>query len=250
MNLRRGFRPLGAVLVYAALAGCATVAEPVGEPNPADPWEGMNRKVFAFNDALDDKVLKPTATVYEKVVPTVVRDGVNNFFNNLTDAWSAANWLLQGEISKGVAQGARFAWNSTIGVAGVWDASSYFGLDRNSQDFGQTLGAWGVGMGPYLVLPLVGPSSVRDTVALPVNRLAGSSAWFHSPSAKLNSAVLDVVSTRASLLKAGDLVDGIALDKYTFFRDAYLQRRAHRPKADAEEDDFELAEPSKPAPAP
>jgi phospholipid-binding lipoprotein MlaA len=221
------------------LTGCASVAPPAGEPNPKDPWEGLNRKVFALNEQIDENMLKPTAQVYQRVVPNPVREGVGNAFSNLSDIWSSLNWMLQGEFNKSMEQGARFAFNTTIGVLGVFDVSTRFGLEKRSQDFGQTLGAWGVGMGPYMVLPLLGPSSLRDTAALPVNQLAGASAWFDANNTKIGAAALNIISTRASLLKAGDLVDGIALDKYTFFRDAYLQRRAPKPKSSAQEDDFE-----------
>ena len=223
------------LLACALLAGCASIAPPAGEPNPKDPWEGLNRKVFGLNEQIDENMLKPTAQVYQRVVPNPVRDGVGNFFDNLSDAWSSVNWMLQG---------ARFAFNSTIGVLGVFDVSTRFGLEKHSQDFGQTLGAWGLGTGPYLVLPLLGPSSLRDTAALPVNQLAGASAWFDANNTKLGAAALNIVSARASLLKASELVDGIALDKYTFLRDAYLQRRAPKPKSSAQDDDFEVLPPA------
>lgn len=229
-----------------ALGGCASVAPP-GERNPQDPYEGVNRKVFAFNESLDRRLLKPAAQTYQNVVPSPVREGVRNFFGNLGDAWSAVNWLLQGEFNKGVEQGARFAWNSTLGLAGVFDVSGSFGLDKRSQDFGQTLGRWGVGPGPYLVLPVFGPSSVRDAMALPVNAMAGNGFWFEARNTQVAVQALDVISLRASLLKAGDLVEGIALDKYTFFRDAYLQRRAQKSKSTADEDDFEVL-PATPKP--
>lgn len=235
-----------ALALALALGGCASVA-PLGERNPQDPYEGVNRKVFAFNESLDRRLLKPAAQTYQNVVPSPVREGVRNFFGNLGDAWSAVNWLLQGEFNKGVEQGARFAWNSTLGLAGVFDVSGSFGLDKRSQDFGQTLGRWGVGPGPYLVLPVFGPSSVRDAMALPVNAMAGNGFWFEARNTQVAVQALDVISLRASLLKAGDLVEGIALDKYTFFRDAYLQRRAQKPKSTADEDDFEVL-PATPKP--
>lgn len=224
------------------LAGCASVAPPAGEPHPQDPWEGANRKVFAFNDAVDGAVLKPVAKAYEKVVPMPVREAVGNFFGNLGDAWSAVNWLLQGEFHRATEQGARFAWNSTVGVAGLFDVSASFGLDKRSQDFGQTLGAWGMGLGPYVVLPLFGPSSVRDVAALPVNRLASNNWVISDGNGRVAAAALELVSLRASLLGAEKLVDGIALDKYTFFRDAYLQRRGAKRKAE-DDDGFEIVSP-------
>lgn len=231
---------VAALLVAVAVSACASVVPPPGEPNPRDPYESVNRRMFAFNERLDAKVLKPAAQSYQTLVPEPVRDGVRNFFGNLGDAWSAVNWLLQGDVHRGVEQGARFAWNSTLGVAGLFDVSTSFGLDKRSQDFGQTLGAWGVGAGPYLVLPVFGPSSFRDAAALPVNSMGGSGWWFESQRTQIAMRALDVIGLRADLLKAGDLVEGIALDKYTFFRDAYLQRRGGKGKKPAEDDDFEV----------
>jgi len=237
---------LAALTLALALAGCVSVAPQAGDGRPNDPYEAMNRKVFAFNDSLDRRLLKPAALTYQKVVPSPVRDSVRNFLGNLGDAWSAVNWLLQGEFNKGVEQGARFAWNTTLGVAGLFDVSATFGLDKRSQDFGQTLGTWGVEQGAYLVLPVLGPSSIRDAMALPINSVAGNGYWFDSRTTQIAVQALDVVSLRASLLQAGDLVDGIALDKYTFFRDAYLQRRASKPKSASDDDDFEVLPPTKP----
>lgn len=237
---------LAALTLALALGGCASVAPPAGDARPNDPYEAMNRKVFAFNDSLDRRLLKPAALTYQKVVPSPVRDSVRNFFGNLGDAWSAVNWLLQGEFNKGAEQGARFAWNTTLGVAGLFDVSTTFGLDKRSQDFGQTLGTWGVEQGAYLVLPVLGPSSIRDAMALPINSVAGNGYWFDSRTTQIAVQALDVVSLRASLLQAGDLVEGIALDKYTFFRDAYLQRRASKPKSASDDDDFEVLPTTKP----
>ncbi len=236
-----------ACLLALSLGGCASVSPGVVNAQPQDPYEAMNRKVFAFNDRLDRRILKPAAQAYEEAVPSAVRESVRNVFGNLADAWSSVNWLLQGEFNKGVTQAARFAWNSTLGLAGLFDVGSSFGLDKNSQDFGQTLGIWGVEQGPYLVLPVLGPSSVRDAAALPLNSMAGNGFWFDGRTTQVAMQALDVISLRASLLKAGDLVEGIALDKYTFFRDAYLQRRAPKRKSAADDDDFEvLPSPTQP----
>lgn len=224
------------------LGACASVAPPAGEPHPQDPWEGANRQVFAFNDAVDRTLFKPLAQAYEHTVPVPVRDAVGNFFGNLGDAWSAVNWLLQGELQRATEQGARFAWNSTLGVAGLFDVGESFGLGKRSQDFGQTLGAWGLGLGPYMVLPLFGPSSLRDVAALPVNRLASNTWVISDNGSRVAAAALELVSLRASLLGAERIVDGIALDKYTFFRDAYLQRRGAKRKADDDEG-FEIVTP-------
>lgn len=234
----------GTLLLPALLlAGCASVAPQASEPNPQDPWESTNRKVFAFNDAVDGALIKPVAQAYEAALPAPVREAVGNFFSNIGDAWSAVNWLLQGELQRATEQGARFAWNSTVGLAGLLDVSSHFGLDKRSQDFGQTLGAWGMGLGPYVVLPLFGPSSLRDVAALPINRWASNNMVISDGNGRVAAAALELVSLRASLLSAEKVVDGIALDKYTFFRDAYLQRRGAKRKPD-DDDGFEIVSPT------
>lgn len=235
-------------LLALLLSGCASTALPPGvEPHPKDPWEGFNRKVFAFNDVLDEAAVKPAARAYQSAVPTPVRDSVGNFFGNLSDAWSSVNWLLQGEFRHSVEQGARFIFNSTFGIVGLFDVAGEAGIDKHSQNFAQTLGAWGVGRGNYLVLPLLGPSTVRDTFALPVDRLARSSVWFDTSAAQWWAAGVEAVHVRSTLLQAGELVEGIALDKYTFFRDAYLQRTNYQKKkwrAKSEDDGFEVVAPT------
>jgi len=190
-----------------------------------DPWEEWNRKVFAFNEKLDENVLKPVATAYSEVVPSPIRTGIDNFFGNIGDAWSAVNLLLQGRFKAGVEQGMRFAVNSTLGIAGLLDIATEAGLEKNSQDFGKTLGKWGMGTGAYVVWPVFGPSSVRDSIALPVDWQASPGVLFDDGRKKIGITALNLVNTRANFLRAGEMLEGIALDKYTFFRDAYLQRR-------------------------
>src|SRR5471032_3070838 len=148
--------------VTVLLSGCAG-------PNPRDPYEKFNRAMFKFNDTVDQVALKPAATAYRNVLPTFVQTGVNNFFGNLADAWSAVNNLLQGKGEAGMTDVTRFALNSTLGLAGLLDIASEAGLQKHKEDFGQTLGHWGVPSGPYLMLPILGPSTVRDTVALPLD---------------------------------------------------------------------------------
>ena len=190
-----------------------------------DPWESWNRKVFAFNESLDENVLKPVATAYSEIVPAPIRTGIDNFFGNIGDAWSAVNLMLQGRFKAGVEQGMRFAVNSTIGLAGVLDIATEAGLEKNSQDFGKTLGKWGMGTGAYVVWPLFGPSSVRDSLALPLDWKASPGVIFDDGRKKVVITGLSLVNTRANFLRAGEMLEGIALDKYTFYRDAYLQRR-------------------------
>jgi len=208
------------------LCGCTTIQAAKGGPGQRlDPWEHWNRKVFNFNEDLDRKVLVPVATTYTDVVPQEVRRGVGNFFNNFADAWSAINNMLQGKFEIGFEDATRVGANTLFGLGGILDVASEMGLDHHYEDFGQTLGRWGVGAGAYVVLPVLGPSTVRDAAALPVDRLATPPAFFDGTKTQLALTGLQIVNKRASLLGATRVIDEIALDKYTFIRDAYLQRR-------------------------
>ncbi|TFW21956.1 MlaA family lipoprotein [Duganella callida] len=214
-HLRQAALALG---VTAMLAGCAG-------PNPRDPYESYNRAMFSFNDTVDTYALKPVATVYKDVLPSFVQTGVNNFFGNLADAWTAVNNLLQGKGEEGMSDVSRFALNSTLGILGLFDIASEAGLQKHKEDFGQTLGVWGVESGPYLVLPLLGPSTVRDTVALPAD-IVGDIWRYKDPTNVRNIGTgIRVIDTRANLLDASSLLEDAALDRYEFLRDGYLQRR-------------------------
>ncbi len=235
--VRWAARLAGAALL-AALMGCATVkgadgagATSGGAPsvvrvsNPKDPLEPWNRKVYAFNEALDEAVLKPVARTYVNVMPSFARTGIGNFFGNFGDAWSVVNHFLQGKVQSGLEMTIRVAMNSVLGLGGVLDIASEAGIDRHDEDFGQTLGRWGVPAGAYLVWPLLGPSSLRETAAMPLDR-----GW--SPSLVINDGGVvaaltgvQLIDTRARLLNASRLLDDVALDKYVFTRDAYLSRR-------------------------
>ena len=205
--------------VLLGLAGCAT------GPNPRDPFEPFNRKVATFNEEVDEAILKPVATTYRDTVPELARTGVTNFFGNLGDAWSAVNALLQLRIHYAAENWLRFSFNTVFGFAGVLDIATEMGVERHREDFGQTLGRWGVPAGPYLVLPLLGPSTVRDTAALPVDA-RGDLVHQFDPSSTENSVyVLRAVDLRANLLRASSMLEDVALDKYSFTRDAYLQLR-------------------------
>ena len=214
------------------LAGCATTGA-AGGPNAAaptaqvasDPWENWNRKVYAFNDAVDTAVLKPVAETYRSVVPQLVRTGVGNVFGNIGDLWSAANHLLQGKLGHGVQMGMRVLTNTIFGLGGLLDPASEMGLPRRSEDFGQTLGRWGVGPGPYVVLPLLGPSTVRDTAAFVLDRQAAASNLANNGNAALGITTLELVNLRAGLLSTTKMIDDVALDKYSFVRGAFLARR-------------------------
>lgn len=207
------------LLALALLQGCAT------GPNPRDPFEPFNRSVSRFNEGLDEAIVKPVAQAYQEVLPSPVRTGVNNFFSNLTDAWSMVNNLLQGRLQAAGDSWVRFSVNTTIGLGGVLDWATEMGIERHREDFGKTLGHWGVGTGPYLVLPILGPSTVRDAAALMVDTQGDLVTHVHDVSARNSLYVLRAVDLRASLLRAGEVLDQAALDKYSFTRDAYLQRR-------------------------
>lgn len=212
---------LAVVLSCAALAGCASGPQ----AHPADPLEPFNRAMFEFNDALDRTVAKPVATVYRDVTPELVRRGVGNFFNNLEDAWSFVNNLLQFKGEGAANSFMRVAVNTVFGLGGILDVATEMRIERHTEDFGQTLGRWGVGAGPYVVLPVLGPSTLRDTAALPAD-VRGDMVAQQDDIALRNSLwTLRAVDNRAQLLKAGEVLEQVALDKYTFVRDAHLQRR-------------------------
>lgn len=222
-------RLLGVWLVLGALmlGGCASAPH----AHPRDPLEPFNRGVQRFNDSVDEAVLKPVATVYRDVTPDLVRTGVNNFFSNLRDLWSAANAALQLRPREAVENFMRFGVNTFWGIGGVFDVASEMQIERTPLDFGQTLGRWGVPSGPYLVLPLMGPSSVRDTVGMSVESTGDLLGTIdHIPTRNVLYG-LRIVETRANLLRAGSLLDQAALDKYSFTRDAYLQRRESQIRA-------------------
>ena len=212
----------GAVLfMLGVLSGCATS----GTHNPADPLEGFNRAMFKFNDTVDTVALKPAATVYQKVLPSFVQTGVGNFFGNLADAWTAVNNLLQGKVESGLTDVMRVAVNSTFGLAGVLDIGSEAGLPKHKEDFGQTLGKWGVKPGPYVVLPMFGPSTLRDSLAFPLDLTGDPWSYVKPAHTFVIGSVVRVVDQRAAALDASGLVEDAALDRYEFIRDAYLQRR-------------------------
>jgi phospholipid-binding lipoprotein MlaA len=213
---------LALALVLAALAtGCATTGR--GETSAKDPWEGLNRGTFALNEGLD-VVLKPVAKGYDFVMPGFAKEGVNNFFANLDDIPTGLNNMLQGKPGQGFADLGRFVVNTTLGVFGLWDVATPMGLEKHEEDFGQTLAVWGVNSGPYLVLPLFGPSNLRDGPARVVTPSWFYGEWF-GDGASWGLFGLDVVRTRANLLQSEGVLDAAALDKYSFIRDAWTQRR-------------------------
>ena len=212
---------LAGMVVLVVSAGCATA--PGGDAR--DPWEPYNRSMTSFNDAVDDAVLKPVATVYRDVLPQPVRTGFGNFFGNLGDVWSFVNNVLQAKPEGSLHSFWRVVVNSTIGLGGVLDPATEMRLERHREDFGQTLGRWGVPPGPYFVIPLLGPSTVRDTAALPVDYYGHPLGHMHDVAWRNSLAGVQLINARAAVLGATDLLDAAALDPYTFKRDAYLQRR-------------------------
>ncbi len=213
-----------ATAVAALIAGCA--AGP--QANPADPFEGYNRGMTRFNDGVDDAVLKPVATAYKTVTPQPVRTGVTNVFANLGDLWSSINNLLQLQGAAALDSFVRFNVNTVFGIGGLFDVASEAGIQRHKSDFGLTLARWGVPSGPYLVLPLLGPSTVRDTVALPVDRQGDLVTQVDHVPTRNSLYGFRIVNTRANLLSAGSVLESAALDKYSFTRDVYLQLRAQQ----------------------
>lgn len=257
-----------AATVLALAAGCASVpadgtaqarqetrpgqtspADPAAShpADPADPWERWNRKVFAFNEAIDEAVLEPVARSWRDHVPQLVRTGVSNFFGNIGDVWSMVNHLLQGKVGTGLEMGMRVLSNTVFGLGGLLDPATEMRLLRRSEDFGQTLGVWGLAPGPYLVLPLLGPSSLRDAAGVPLDRYASAASVYFDVNAWTASA-LELVNVRAELLATTRLVGEVALDKYSFVRDGYLARRRDlvydgAPPLPKFEDDFDDAPP-------
>ena len=214
-------RRFAGLLLLTALAGCATTGG-----NPKDPLEGYNRAMFGFNDGLDKAIIRPVASGYKKVMPEVARTGVSNFFSNLRDLWIGVNNVLQGKVGAGASDFGRFAINTTVGVLGLIDVASNAGLEKHNEDFGQTLGRWGVGSGAYVVLPILGPSTVRDSLSLLLVDWHGDPLWYvRNVPTRYELMGVRLVDTRANLLDVSRLAEEAALDNYAYVRDAYLQRR-------------------------
>ncbi len=208
------------VLVGFLLGGCASSG------NPRDPFEPVNRVVYSINDGLDRAIAKPVAEGYRAVVPELARSGVTNFFSNIEDVWIMLNNLLQGKVESALDDMARVLVNSTVGLFGVVDVASDLGISKHNEDFGQTLGRWGVGSGPYVVLPFLGSSTLRDALGRGLVDMQGDIVrqLDHVPT-RNSLLVTRLINTRANLLDASRIVEEAALDKYSFTRDAYLQRR-------------------------
>lgn len=226
MKTRTLTRWVSAAAVALALAGCASTNSLTHDPR--DPFEGYNRAMFSFNQRLDRHVLKPVATAYSDYVPGPVQAGVGNFFANLEDVWTALNNFMQGKPADGTTDVLRFTFNSTFGLAGLIDVSTPIGLPKHDEDFGQTLGVWGVKSGPYVVLPVYGSSTLRDTFAKAFDIYADPLYHVDDVPFRNGAVALRVVDDRSAALGTISILEDAALDQYQFTRDAYLQRRESR----------------------
>jgi phospholipid-binding lipoprotein MlaA len=203
------------------LGGCATAPD----ADPRDPWEGFNRKVYRFNEVVDEAVARPVAEAYRDTLPVGVRDRVRNFFGNVSDVFIGVNNALQGKFTEALDDFGRVVFNSTFGLLGIHDVASDMGLEKHNEDFGQTFGKWGAEPGPYMVLPIWGSSTVRDTAGLGLDLYTDPLGEVRPINLRNSLGALRLVGVRADLLEASRILEQAALDKYTFQRDAYLQRR-------------------------
>jgi phospholipid-binding lipoprotein MlaA len=209
------------LLAAVAVSGCATGPD----ADPRDPLEPMNRAVYRFNDSFDDYIAKPVAGAYRDALHVEIRSRVSNFFSNIQDIFIGVNNLLQGKLQEGVEDWARFAFNSTIGLLGIHDVASDMGIEKHNEDFGQTFGRWGIPSGPYLILPFLGSSTVRDGAGLMLDLYTDPITGVDPDDLRFWLYATRTINTRAELLDASSLLDQAALDRYIFQRDAYLQRR-------------------------
>lgn len=213
-------------LLLFALTGCAAKNGTYGD-NSHDPWEGFNRSMFSFNEGLDRAVIKPVARGYEAVVPTPINTVITNFFNNIGDLMVCVNNLLQGKLRDSASDLGRVALNSTLGIAGLIDVATGMTLEKHNEDFGQTFARWGFGEGPFVVLPFFGPSTVRDTFGLAADLPLDPVSWVSPDVVRFSAAGVRLVDTRADLFSAEKVAEAGAIDRYSYLRDAYLQRRQY-----------------------
>ena len=207
-------------------SGCATYS---GPPHAQDPWESYNRNMYRFNMALDRAVLKPAAETYQSVLPEPARIGISNFYSNIEDVSNTVNNILQGKVDAGLADLGRFLINSTLGVGGLIDIATPAGIEKSNEDFGQTLGVWGVPSGPYFVIPFLGPSSARDAPARYFDPRFFYDRDISNVFVRNSLLALDIVRSRASVLRADKVLEEAgAIDEYAFVRDAWLQRRLNQ----------------------
>lgn len=225
------------LLASALLSGCAVNGD------RRDSVEPLNRGIYQFNETVDKALIKPVAQGYNEVLPQPVRTGVSNFFSNLDDVLVIFNDLLQFKLTQAVSDFSRVLWNTTVGVLGLFDVSSSMGLEKHNEDFGQTLGYWGIADGPYLMLPILGPSSLRDTLGRVVDWQVDPLVQHYNVAERNTASVIKMEDMRARLLKTDKVLDEAAIDPYVFLRDAYLQRRralvydGNPPRAKFDEDE-------------
>ncbi|PUE18090.1 ABC transporter [Limnohabitans sp. MMS-10A-160] len=219
-EMKRWLAGLAAVALLS-LQGCASVKS----ADARDPWESMNRSVYNFNDAVDTLAIKPVAQIYVNVVPSFVRTGLHNVVSNLGDVWSMANSAMQLKGQHAAESFMRVTVNTVFGLGGLLDIATEMRLERHKEDFGQTLGHWGVKPGPYVVLPILGPSTLRDGLTFPVDYQGDATRQFSDQATRSSLTAVRIVDVRASLLKTVDTVKEASLDPYSFVRDAYLQKR-------------------------
>ena len=225
---KEGYSQVGHVIRFCILpltfilVGCASTH------SPQDSFEGFNRAMFSFNDKFDQAALIPAARAYQMLLPAFVQNGVGNFFGNINDVPTACNNLMQGRIPDGMSDLMRVLVNTTIGLGGVLDVATDFGMQRHDQDFGQTLGRWGVKPGPYVVLPLLGPTTLRDAAAMPIDLTMDPVGKVYPVLMRNIGSSIRVVDRRAYMLVSSSLIEDAALDKYEFVRDAYMQRRQNK----------------------
>ena len=242
--MTQGFKRWGLYVALAAVAAMGTGCASGPNANPKDPLEPMNRSISRFNDSLDENVLKPAATTYKDTTPELLQKGVRNVFNNLSDIWSTVNNGLQLKGRDTAESLMRSVVNTVFGIYGIFDVATEIGLERHPEDFGQTLGAWGVPDGPYVVLPLFGPSTLRDTAGMPVDTSADYVRNLDHIPTRNSTMAVRVVAKRADLLGASGLLSEAAIDKYSFTRDAYLQYRRNQIYDGNPPDDDALVDPS------
>ncbi len=232
---------VGALSASLLLIGCATNPDRIADPR--DPIEPYNRAVYSFNDAVDRAILRPIAVGYQKITPEPVDRGITNFFNNIADVTSVANNILQFKMSRAGSDVGRIFINTTVGALGFFDVATNVGLPSYKEDFGQTLGYWGIAPGPYFMLPLLGPSTIRETIGRAGDVMTSPLHYLDENDVRWGLRGLNIVDRRANLLAAGRILDEAAIDRYSFVRDAYLQRRLNlvhdgNPPTQEGQDDF------------
>lgn len=233
---RQNFRSLNRAFLFFSFLFFFTIIQPSSAfAQTSDPWRQTNQRIFTFNDYFDQLLVRPMASTYNFFMPRVVRQGVGNFFSNVRDVNIAVNDLLQFKFQNALSDSGRVLINTTIGVGGLIDIASDLGLEKNEEDFGQTLGAWGVGSGPYVVLPVFGASNLRDSFGLVLDTLFNPIQYTDETSLKLTLFVVDEIDNRSTLLALDELISG---DRYLFIREAYVQNREYLVNDGQIEDEF------------